>query len=168
MVIVLAQQPVGGEPQIVERRADAGEIIPGFRRQRQRAVLPDEQADPEFRLELPDLMDDRGLGDVQFGRRNGEAQMPGGGFERTQSIERGQSGGHFRGQRFMSLYHVKRHKVSFVESPNSADTVRNSLALGGRNVHLFTSIDDKSSWFWSFGADQRNLPYLARAAAPAA
>ena len=72
MVVVLAQQPVGGEPQIVERSADAGEIIAGFRRQRQRAVLPDEQADSEFLLEPPYLMADRGLRDVQFGSRNGE------------------------------------------------------------------------------------------------
>ena len=95
MVVVLAQQPVGGEPQIVERGADAGKIIPGLRRQRQRAVLPDEQADPEFLLEPPDLMADRGLGDVQFGRRKGEAQVPGRGLEGAQSIERRQSGGHF-------------------------------------------------------------------------
>ena len=69
MVVVLAQQPVGREPQVVESGADAGEIFPGLRRQRQRAVLPDEQADPEFLLEPPDLMADRGLRDVQFGRR---------------------------------------------------------------------------------------------------
>ena len=68
MVVVLAQQPVGGEPQVVEGGADAGEIVPGLRRQRQRAVLPDEQADPEFLLQPPDLMADRGLRDVQFGR----------------------------------------------------------------------------------------------------
>jgi len=42
MVIVLAQQPVGGKPQIVKRRANAGQIIPGFGGQCQRAVLPDE------------------------------------------------------------------------------------------------------------------------------
>jgi len=29
MVVVLAQQSVGGEPEIVERGADAGEVIPG-------------------------------------------------------------------------------------------------------------------------------------------
>ena len=67
MVVVLAQQPVGGEPQIVEGRADARQIIPGLRGQRQRAVLPDEQPDPQFLLEPPDLMADRGLGDIQFG-----------------------------------------------------------------------------------------------------
>ena len=69
MVVVLAQQPVGGEPQIVERGADAGEIFPRLRRQRQRAVLPDEQLIAELLLEPPDLMADRGLRDVQLGRR---------------------------------------------------------------------------------------------------
>ena len=69
MVAVPAQQPVGGELEIVERGADAGEIIPCLRRQGQRAVLPDEQLDPQFLLEPPDLMADRGLRDVQLGRR---------------------------------------------------------------------------------------------------
>ena len=117
VVIVLAQQPVGGEPQIVERGADAGQVIPGFRRQRQRAVLPDEQANPQFLLQPPDLMADRGLRDVQLGGRIGEAQVPGGGLERAQSIERGQSGGHLAKNSCMSLCHLKRNKVSFVESP---------------------------------------------------
>ena len=95
MVAIPPQHPVGGKPQIVERGADPGQVIPGFRRQRQRPVLPDEQAYPQFLLQPPDLVADRGLRDVQFGRRVGEAQMPGRGFERAQSIERGQPGGHF-------------------------------------------------------------------------
>ena len=80
-IIVLAQQPVGGEPQVVERGADPGKVIPGLWRQRQGAVLPDKQANSKLVLQPPDLMADRGLRDVQFGRRRGEAQMPGGGFE---------------------------------------------------------------------------------------
>ena len=72
MVVALAQEPVGCEAQIVERSADAGEIIAGFRRQRQRAVLPDEQADSEFLLKPPYLMADSGLRDVQFGSSNGK------------------------------------------------------------------------------------------------
>ena len=94
MVVVLAQQPVGGKPEIIEGGADAGQVVFRFRRQRQRAVLPDEQANPQFLLQPPDLMADGGLRDVQFGRRIGEAQMPGRGLERAQSVERWQPGGH--------------------------------------------------------------------------
>ena len=47
MVIVPAQRPVGGEPQIVERGADTGQVFLRLRCQRQRAVLPDEQANPD-------------------------------------------------------------------------------------------------------------------------
>ena len=94
MVVVLAQQPIGGEPQIVEGGADAGEVIHRLRRQRQRPVLADEQADAELFLQPLDLMADRGLRDVQLGRRLREAQMPGGGLEGAQSIQRRQPGGH--------------------------------------------------------------------------
>jgi len=76
VVVVLAQQPVGGEPEVVERRADAGQVFFCLRRQRQRAVLPNEQPNPEFLLQALDLMADRGLGDVQFGSRIGEAEVP--------------------------------------------------------------------------------------------
>ena len=118
MVVVFAQQPVGGEPQIVKRRADAGEIISGFRGQSQCAVLPDEQTDSEFFLEPPDLMADGGLGDVQLGGRNGEAQMPGRGLECAQTVERGQPRGHFGPKNScMKLSHLKRNKVSFVGRP---------------------------------------------------
>ncbi len=88
MVVIPAQHPVGCEPQIVKRSADTGEIVFGFRRQRQRAVLPDEQANSQFLLQPFDLMADRGLRDVQLGCRLGKAQMPGGGLERAQSIKR--------------------------------------------------------------------------------
>ena len=94
MVTVLAPQPVGGELEIVEGGADAGEIFLRLRRQAQRAVLPDEQFCPEFLLEPPDLMADRGLGDVQLGRREGEAEVPGRRLEGAQSIERRQSSSH--------------------------------------------------------------------------
>src|ERR1700726_2763796 len=148
MVVVVAQQPVGGEPQVVERGADAGKIIPGFRRQRQCAVFPDEQANPQFLLKPADLMADRGLGDVQFRRGNRKAQMPGGSLERAQSIQRRQSSAHLPdllpGQ-YMSLYHLKRHKVSFVGISNKPDILGRSLALGGSDVELFTANDDKSS-----------------------
>jgi hypothetical protein len=45
----------------------------------------------------------------------------------------------------MSLSHVMPDNMSFVESAESADITAISLALGGRHVHLFTSIDDKTS-----------------------
>src|SRR5665213_1919673 len=138
MVVVLAQQAVGGEPQIVERSPDAGQIIPGLRRQRQRAVLPDEQPNPQFLLKPPDLMADRGLGDVQLASRVGKAQVPRSGLECAQSVQRWQPGGHVAVSLYMSLYHMKRHKVSFVENANSADIARNRLTLGDENVYLHT------------------------------
>ena len=87
MVVVLAQQPIGGEPEIVEGGADAGEVVLRLRRQRQRAVLADEQADAEFLLQPLDLMADRGLRDVQFGGRLRKTQMPGRGLEGAQSVQ---------------------------------------------------------------------------------
>jgi hypothetical protein len=45
----------------------------------------------------------------------------------------------------MSLSHVMPDNMSFVESAGSADIAAASLALGGHHVHLFASIDDKSS-----------------------
>jgi hypothetical protein len=81
---------------------------------------------------------DCGLRDVQFGRRIGEAQMPGGRLEGAQSVERWQSGGHFPGDQSMNLCHVKRYKVSFVQSLDRADIARNRLALGEEHVHLHT------------------------------
>ena len=96
MVVVLAQQPVGREPQIVEGGADAGEVFLRLRRQRQRAVLADEQANAEFFLQPLDLMADRGLRDVQLGRGLRETQMPGGGLEGAQPVQRRQPGGHLR------------------------------------------------------------------------
>jgi hypothetical protein len=81
-------------------------------------------------------MADRGLRDIQLGRRLSEAQMPRRGLEGAQSIQRRQPGGHSAIPRFMSLYHPKRYKVSFVESPDSADIGGNRLATGAENVHL--------------------------------
>ncbi len=130
MVIVLAQQAVGGKPQVVERGADPREVVFRLRRQCQRAVLADEQPNAEFFLQPLDLMADRGLRDVQLGGGLREAEMPGRGLEGAKSIERRQSGGHFHNSKYMSLSHVKRHKVSFVESPLGADISRKRLAVG--------------------------------------
>src|SRR5229473_1722282 len=138
MVVVFTQHPIGREPQIIKRGADTGQIILGFRCQRQRAVLPDEQANPEFLLKPFDLMADRGLRDVQLGRRGGKAQMPARGLERAQSIERWQPGGHFPDLIYMSLYHAKRYKLSFAESSDKADITGDRLALGDENVHSHT------------------------------
>ena len=138
MVVVFAQHPVGGKPQIIKRGADAGQIILGFRRQCQRTVLPDEQANSQLLLEPFDLMADRGLRDVQLGSRLRKAQMPGGGLERAQSIERWQPGGHFPHPIYMSLFHAKRYKVSFVECLGKPDITGNRLALGDADVHSHT------------------------------
>jgi hypothetical protein len=45
----------------------------------------------------------------------------------------------------MSLSHLKRYKVSFVEFPGRFDIGTNKLALGDCDVYLFTQNDDKSS-----------------------
>src|ERR1700716_108728 len=121
MVVVLAQQPVGSQPKVVEGGADAGKIFFLLGRQRKRAVLPDEQADAQLFLQPLDLMADRGLRDVQLGGRLGKAQMPGGRLKSPQSIERRQSCCHLPPFRYMSLYHPKRYKVSFVEGHYNAD-----------------------------------------------
>ena len=120
MVVVPAQQPVGGEPQIVERGADAGEIFLGLRRQRQRAVLPDEQADPEFLLQPPDLMADRGLRDVQLGCRHVKLKCRAAASKARNPLSDG-SLAVIPVSQYMRLFHAKRYKVSFVESPDSAD-----------------------------------------------
>src|SRR5437899_10032212 len=136
MIVVLAQQAVGRKPEIVECGADAGEIFLRLQRQLQLTVLADEQANAELFLEPLDLVADRGLRDVQLGRRLRKTQMPGRGLEGAQSIQRRQPGGHSTIPRFMSLYHPKRYKVSFVESPDRADIPGNRLATGAENVHL--------------------------------
>src|SRR3981081_4028564 len=68
----------------------------------------------------------------------------------------------------MSLSHARRHKVSFVESPDNTDIGQHRLSFGGENVHMHARIDDESSWFRAFGADQGDAPHLARPSAPAA
>ena len=135
-VVVLAQQAVGGESQIVERGTDAGEVVLRLRRQCQGAVLADEQANPKLFLQPFDLMADRSLRDVQLGRRLREAQMPGRGLKSPQSIQRRQPGGHSAIPQYMSLYHAKRYKVSFVECPVSTDISSNRLAKGAKNVQF--------------------------------
>ena len=45
----------------------------------------------------------------------------------------------------MSLSHLNRHKVSFAEIPDHIDILPSKLALGDRDVYLFTPNDDKSS-----------------------
>jgi hypothetical protein len=120
LVVVLAQQAVGREPEVVEGRADARQVVARFRRQRQRAVLPDEQANAELLLEPADLMADRGLRHVQLARGQREAEMACGGLERTQSVQGRQSGSHLAAG-CMSLFHAKRYKLSFVGLHARAD-----------------------------------------------
>ena len=136
MVVVLAQQAVGRKPEIVERGADAGEIFLRLLRQRQRTVLADEQANAELFLQPLDLVADRGLRDVQLGGGLGETQMPGRGLEGAQSIQRRQPCCHSGIPKYMSLYHPKRYKVSFVDGRGTADISDNSLGTGAENVHL--------------------------------
>jgi hypothetical protein len=62
--------------------------------------------------------------------------MPGRGLEGAQSIQRRQSGGHFPGDLYMSLCHVKWRAMSFVESLDNPDIADDRLALGDENVHL--------------------------------
>src|SRR6185437_15508992 len=95
--------------------ADAGQIIARLRREFERAILSDEQADSEFVLQPLDLMADRGLGDVQLACGLGEAQVPRGRLERPQAIERRQPRSHRPVSPYMTLFHPKRYKVSFVE-----------------------------------------------------
>jgi hypothetical protein len=121
IVVALAQQAVGRKAQVIEGGADAGQVVPRLRCQRQCAVLADEQANAQFLLQPADLMADRGLRDIQFARREREAQMPRRGLECPQTIERRQSGGHSRFPQCMTLFHPKRYKVSFVEGSRSAD-----------------------------------------------
>jgi hypothetical protein len=40
--------------------------------------------------------------------------------------------------KYMSLYHAKRYKVSFVESPDSIDITHNRLSIGVENVYFHT------------------------------
>ena len=101
-------------------------------------IVPDEQPNPEFLFQPADLMTDRGLRDAQCQGRAREAQMPGGGLERPEPVQRRQPRGHFAGSRCMSLSHLKRYEVSFVERPKSADIHCNRLAFGGDHVHLHT------------------------------
>src|SRR5882762_5716512 len=163
MVVVLAQQPVGRQPKVVEGGADAGKIFFRLGRQRKRAVLPDEQPDAQLFLQPLDLMADRGLRDVQLGSRLGKAQMPGGGFKSPQPVQRRQPCCHLPPIRYMSLCHPKRYKVSFVEGPYTADISSNRLDPGAEHVHFHPRIDDKSSWTWPFFASDRDPPCLAAA-----
>src|SRR5437899_12096678 len=127
MIVVLAQQAVGRKPEIVECGADAGEIFLRLQRQLQLTVLADEQANAELFLQPLDLVADRGLRDVQLGGGLGETQMPGRGLEGAQSIQRRQPGGHSGIPRYMSLYHPKRYKVSFVDGSDRTDIGSNRL-----------------------------------------
>ena len=45
----------------------------------------------------------------------------------------------------MSLSHLNRYKVSFAEFTVHIDIEPSKLALGDRDVYLFTKNDDKSS-----------------------
>lgn len=61
MVVVPMEQTVGRQPQIVERRADAGKIFGRFGSERQRPVAAHEERNAKLLLETLDLMADRRL-----------------------------------------------------------------------------------------------------------
>ncbi len=84
--IVLMQAPRRLD-QAIEGGADVGKIGLGGVGQQQTAADAAEQLEPQPLLEAADLMADRRLGDVELGRRRGEAEMPGGGLEGAQRVE---------------------------------------------------------------------------------
>src|SRR5581483_9042058 len=163
VVLVLAQQPVGRKPQVVEGRAHARQIVLCLRSERECSVLADEQTKPELLLQPLDLVADRGLGDVQLGCGKREAQMPRGGLEGPQPVERWQPRGHLTNPKFMSFCHLKRDKVSFVEGAGWEDISARSLALGADHVYLHPANDDKSSCSGNLGEPRRDPSRLAGA-----
>jgi hypothetical protein len=65
-------------------------------------------------------MADRGLRDVQLGSREREAQMARRGLKGPQSVQGRQSGSHLAAG-YMTLFHAKGYKLSFVEAVSQAD-----------------------------------------------
>ena len=80
--------------QAVEGLPDEG--LAGLTRLAQDQALgaPVEQLQPEAVLQGLDLMADRALGDVQFRRRVGEAEVAGGGLEGAQGVQGRQGASH--------------------------------------------------------------------------
>jgi hypothetical protein len=63
--------------------------------------------------------------------------VPSGSLEGAQSVERRQPRGHrFVGVLRMSLSHLRRDNMSFVESADPSDICSNRLASGEQNVYL--------------------------------
>jgi hypothetical protein len=60
--------------------------------------------------------------------------------------------------RMMSLYHPKRYKLSFAESPTRTDI---ASLQNMKTSSVLTSADDKSSWFRVFEPTQQNLAHVA-------
>src|SRR5436190_23610800 len=103
----------------------------------------------------------RGLGIVQVGGGMGEAEVPGGGLEGAQPIQRRQPGGHpFPTVRYMSLCHVARTTCRLSALPSGVIFQGNRLASGEQYVYLHTCIDDKSSWNGVFRPARGDVPDL--------
>ena len=102
-VMVGAAQPCGRAAQILEGGPHRRQVVLRLLRQCQATVLADEQLDAKLIFQSADLMADRGLGDVQFRRRERETQKPRGGFEGAQAVERGKQHGRLSS---MNLCHV--------------------------------------------------------------
>src|SRR5690349_18727474 len=119
LIVVLAFETIGSEPQVVECRSNARKVFPRLSRQRQAAVLPDEQLDPKLLFEPPDLMADRRLRDVQLGGSQREAEVSGGGFEGAQAIKGGQASSHglIPSHDFLSSEQVQSVVCRYSETP---------------------------------------------------
>src|SRR5262249_51631546 len=80
----------------------------------------------------------------QLGRGQREAEVARGGLKRPQTVQGRQSGSHLAAG-YMSLFHAKGYKLSFVELRLEADIIGSKLAPGAENVYVDRQFDDKSS-----------------------
>ena len=87
--VLVGAQARGGGIHGVERPGQGRQVELAGVGQHQAPVQAPEQLPVERRLQRLDLMADRGLGDEQLLGRLGERQVPGGGLEGAQGIERG-------------------------------------------------------------------------------
>ena len=93
------QELLGGMADVAQRLAHGGQVDLTFLGQQQATVETPEELDPQALLQVLDLVADRGLGDVQFLRGPGKAEVAAGGLEELQGLEGGQ-GVHSRIRKF--------------------------------------------------------------------
>ena len=87
-------QPPRRLDQPIEGGADLRKIGLGRIGQQEPAACAAEKLESQALFEAADLMADRGLGDVELGRRRGEAEMPCSSLEGAQRVERGKPATH--------------------------------------------------------------------------